>query len=77
MNKEGGEVNNRYTLRNRKHNNRAGGEEENDEEVVAEEEEDDEGEEGRDQQRRRVDEKYNKDLLKRIRTMTGWKCQEI
>jgi hypothetical protein len=61
MNKEGGKVNNRYVLRNHKHNNRVGKEEENDEEEVAEEEEDNEGEGGRDWQRQRVDETYNKE----------------
>jgi hypothetical protein len=41
MNKENGEVSNRYGLRNRKRNNRTGEEEENKEEEVQEEEAED------------------------------------
>jgi hypothetical protein len=70
MNNEGGKGNNRYALRNRKRNDRAGEEE-------AEEEEDNEGEEGRDWQRHVLMRHTMRILLKRIQTMTGWKCQEI
>jgi hypothetical protein len=75
MNEENGEVGNRYGLRSRERNNCTGEEEENKEEEVQEEEEDNEGEEGREWQRQRVDEVYAR-ILKRICTITIWRCQE-
>jgi hypothetical protein len=75
MNKENREVGNQYGLRNRERNNRACEEEENEEGEVQEEEEDDEGrkvENGRDN----VLMRYTTRILKRIRTMTVWRCQE-
>jgi len=59
--RRGGEVNNRYALRNSDRNNQAREEEKNDEaeELGSDGEEE---EEGRDRQRRRVNEAFNEDF---------------